>query len=63
MFAALMFIDMIIFSVMAYFYKYVNASERERERENELRMQERNANANADRNGITNDSYSGNTDF
>lgn len=41
MFAGLMFVDMIIFSIMAYFYKYVDWQERENDRKrDELHLSE-----------------------
>ena len=36
MFAGLMFLDVLVFAVMAYFYKYVDVEARERERRMEV---------------------------
>jgi phosphotransferase system glucose/maltose/N-acetylglucosamine-specific IIC component len=47
MFTGLLFVDMIIFSVMAYFYKFVDIAAQERERENEeLKKEQENNNNN-----------------
>ena len=57
MFASLMLVDMVIFAVMAYYYKWVDVEKRERERreEEQLRMESKN--------GLDNDGYAGSTDF
>ena len=56
MFAILMTVDMGIFAIMAYFYKYVDLSKRaEEEEEENMKMRQRS--------GIDNDAYGGSTDF
>jgi dipeptide/tripeptide permease len=56
MFSVLMFIDMGIFSVMAYFYKYVDYAQMKKDREEEdIKMQTRS--------GVDNDGYTGSTNM
>ncbi len=64
MFACLMFVDIGVFSVMAYFYKYVDYDEIKRnhaaqQQQGEMSLQERNRS----RGGVDNDGYSGSTNM
>lgn len=68
MFAALMFVDMLIFAVIAYFYKYVDVHKMENERKKglimekeDIKLESRNNNNNLK--GNDNDGYAGSTDF
>jgi len=61
MFAVLMFIDMGIFSVMAYFYKYVDYNDLKRNHENENDDQEMSTRRPGS--GVDNDGYSGSTNM
>ena len=61
MFAVLMFIDMGIFSVMAYFYKYTNHSDLKRDdgdQEHEMSARQPGRYG-----GVDNDGYAGSTDM
>merc|ERR1712039_486531 len=61
MFAVLMFIDMGIFSVMAYFYKYVDYDDLKRNHENDKDDQEMSTRRSGS--GLDNDGYSGSTNM